>query len=465
MRPSLVKRTTAVAALLALPLGLPAANSTAAQAATPAPNIVLITTDDMTDYDLRWMPNTKRLLRDQGTQISDFISPHPICCPARAEIFTGQYGHNNGVLHNENSPWGGYQALLEKDNNIGKWLDDVGYDTAMIGKFMNGYQAQDGIPAGWDFWNPYVARVYSPYDFTVYNNGDPRLVQGVHTNDYVGNRTARFVSDTAGGSPFFVWASFVAPHGMIRADGKWGPPIPPARHDDLLTNVRAPSLDKPSFNEQNIADKPNYFEKAKVDPARVQAVFTERIQSLLSVDEAVGNLVSTLRETGELDNTVILFTSDNGYHLGEHRYVDKKNTPYEESLQVPLLARGPGVPVGRTVNQTATMVDLAATFLDLGNATAGRTQDGRSLMPIFNGATGYGTHLIQAGADDKPWLFRGVRTSRWTYVRHYTGEIELYDRLNDPYQNFNVAGKRPKTQQRLHNALLALKACQGAECY
>jgi arylsulfatase A-like enzyme len=228
--------------------------------------------------------------------------------------------------------------------------------------------------------------------------------------------------------------------------------------------VRAPSLSKPSFNEEHIADKPNYFEKGKVSSAHMQRLFTERIQSLRSVDDAVGKLVSTLRETGELDSTVILFTSDNGYQLGEHRYAGK-NAPYEESLQVPLLARGPGVPVGKTVNQTATIVDLAATFLDLGNATAGRTQDGRSLMPILNGAGGYGTHLIQAGARNRAWLFRGVRTSRWTYVRHYTSEIELYDRLNDPYQNSNLAGKRPQIQQRLHNAWLALEDCNGAECY
>jgi arylsulfatase A-like enzyme len=457
------KRVAAVVALALLPLALPTASVTTAQAVAPAPNIVLITTDDMTDYDLSWMPKTKRLLRDQGTQISDFISPHPLCCPARAEIVSGQYAHNNGVRHNRGT-WGGYQALRNKDNNIGKWLDDAGYDTAMIGKFINGYQPRFGIPAGWDFWNPYIERVYSPYNFTVHNNGNRRLVEGIHTNDYVGNSTAQFVRDASGGSPFFVWASFVAPHGMLDPRNPWAPPIPAPRHDGLLTNVRAPSLAKPSFNEERIGDKPNYFERGKVNPAKVQRLFTERIQSLLSVDDAVGRLVRTLRQTGELDNTVILFTSDNGYHLGEHRFAGK-NTPYEESLQVPLVARGPGIPVGRTVRQTATLVDLAATFLDLGNATAGRTQDGRSLMPILNGASGYGPHLIQAGRGNRPWLFRGVRTSRWTYVRHYTGEVELYDRLNDPYQNSNVAGRRPATQQWLHNAWLALEDCQGTECY
>lgn len=431
------RRVAAIAALALLPLGLTATNVTSAQAAAPPPNIVLITTDDMNDYDLAWMPNTKALLIDQGTQISDFISPHPICCPARAEIFTGQYGHNNGVQHNKGA-WGGYPALLDADNNIGKWLDDEGYDTAMIGTFMNGYQAEDGIPAGWDFWNPYVEGVYSPYDFTVYNHGDPQLVQGVHTNDYVGDSTAQFVRDTAGGSPFFVWASFVAPHSMTKPGGGWRPPVPATRHDDLLTDVRAPSLDKPSFNEDRIEDKPDYFEQEPVDPAAMQRHFTKRIQSLLSVDDAVGKLVRTLTKTGELDNTVILFTSDNGYLLGEHRYMGK-NTPYEEALQVPLIARGPGVPVGLTVNETANLVDLAATFLHLGNATAGRIQDGRSLMPILNGAAGYGTHLIQAGDNQRPWLFRGVRTER---ARHSSAWAGADDRFTSrSAQTHNVSGR------------------------
>jgi arylsulfatase A-like enzyme len=288
----------------------------------------------------------------------------------------------------------------------------------------------------------------------------------VYTVDYVGQKTVDYIHQLAGPKPFFVWSGQLAPH-MMRTDddAPWQPPIPAPRHVGMFSHLLPPVLSKPSFNEADVSDKPAYLVKCKCRTGRLIHEFRRRIESLQSVDEQVRNVVDALRETGELDSTVIMFVSDNGYQLGEHR-LRGKNYPYEESLQVPFLIRGPGIPAGIRTNAVMGMVDVAATISDLTGAPPQRTLDGRSILPVLTGsAPGYRSMLIQAGTTRRPWLWRGVRTTRWTYVEHTTGFVELYDRAADPYEDRNVAGRHPRVQARLAARLHRLESCSGPGCY
>jgi N-acetylglucosamine-6-sulfatase len=430
------------------------------------PNIVLITTDDMSKSDLRWMPKTRSLLGDAGVEVDGFISNHPLCCPARAQILTGQYGHNNGVHDNEGE-YGGYQSLADAGNHIGAWLKDSGYRAAMVGKHMNGWQFTAEHQPGWTVFDPILKRVYSPYDITMYNNGTPRLHQSIHTSDLMGQLTAKYIRRfSAGDAPFFIWTSQLAPHNM-QVGGQWVPPVPAARHQDLYPNAVPPSLSDPAFNEDDVSDKPLWVQdNPKVLRQRMIDVHRARIRSLRSVDDQVAATVDVLRARGELDNTYLFFTSDNGYLLGEHR-IRHKNVPYEQSLRVPLLVRGPGLPAGVRRARTYSLVDLAPTFTDLAGATADRTLDGRSMMATLRrGAVGYRHSLIQAAEQGLEWWWRGVRSDQYVYVRYHDGFEELYDMADDPAQLQNVAGDPAYALVKADYAarLSRLETCVGLSC-
>ncbi|MGL5826724.1 MAG: sulfatase/phosphatase domain-containing protein, partial [Nocardioides sp.] len=195
-------------------------------------------------------------------------------------------------------------------------------------------------------------------------------------------------------------------------------------------------------------------------------------RTLASVDDAVADTVAALAEAGELENTLIIFTSDNGWMLGEHRYVGKK-LAFEESLRVPFLMSGPGIPAGQTRDQTASVLDIAPTILGVAKVPPGRVLDGKSLMRfVANPSLGSRqTRLIQSGnitgrVDARLWDYRGIREKRYTYMRWSSGFQELYDRKRDPYQLVNVAGDRDykRTLRAMRQRLRVLRDCSG-DCY
>lgn len=445
------------------------------------PNIVLITTDDQADYDLRWMPRTRRLLGQAGVTFRDSVSPHPLCCPARAEILTGQFAQNNGVRTNEGQRHGGYKAMHSYRDTIGPWLRAAHYRTAFIGKFLNGYRSSSPRIPGWDEWHPLLEDMgaYRYYDFSARDNDVIRHYTDVHVSDFIAGETATLVRRFAGQHrPFFIWQSHVAPHGACVPDGDswcWGPPVPARRHSSMLGGVRPPSFDDPAFFERDLTDKPAYLHGLAATPRRREVLhehFTRRIQALQSVDEAVAKTIRVLRQTGELRNTLVLFTSDNGFVLGEHRWMGK-DVPYEPSIQVPLLLRGPGLPRGVTRDATVATVDLAPTFVELAHARPTVALDGRSLVPLAEdaSATGWEDLLIQDGprlgeGDGAGWSYRGVRTARYTYVEYTMYGTELYDRQRDPHELTNVAGDPAyeAVERALRRRAQALRTCSGESC-
>jgi arylsulfatase A-like enzyme len=428
--------------------------------------------------EMRWLPRTRRLLGGSGATFTRFTAPQPLCCPARAQILTGQYAQNNGVRDNS-GPHGGIRAFEKAaPTALPVWLQQAGYRTGFVGKYLNAYTEQHGPQPGWEWFNPTVRGLFDYRGFGQYDDGELTEPAGYHT-DYLADESADFIAGAASDDrPFFLWASYSAPHGTCRGDATGtcsAPPIPAARHQERYDGVRAPFLDDPAFNEADVSDKPRQVtSRGKVSTRAVQRLFAQRIRALAAVDDAVAATVRALREAGELDRTLIAFTSDNGFLFGQHRYVGKI-LGYEEAVRVPLLLRGPGIPEGVQRRQTTAMIDLAPTFADLAGAGPLVPVDGRSLLPYARGNARQRdrTLLVQAGARGphrerkRAWMFRGVRTDRYTYLRWSdSGFVELYDRQRDPHQLRNLA-RDPRysaIERILASRTKRLVRCEGEAC-
>ncbi|WP_232678613.1 sulfatase [Nocardioides sp. R-C-SC26] len=440
------------------------------------PNIVLITTDDMTVTDLRWMPVARDLLTRAGVSFDRALSPHPLCCPARGAILTGQYAQNNGVKSNQ--PPYNFQAL-QSATALPVWLENAGYKTGFTGKYLNGFGTDGPRQEGWTYWDPTMIGHYAYTPFQMYNDGDRRWYPNINNIDYINQRTSSLVEEWAGqDAPFFIWASHVAPHG--RFDAANGFPssaiaLPPKRYENDFANVESPSLSDPGYTDDDVSDNNSLVQsKSKTPREKINEIFRSRIRTLQAVDDGIADLIETLRSTGELDNTYIFFTSDNGYLVGEHHLVTK-NVPYRQSIRVPMIVRGPDVPAGVVRQQRALMIDLAPTFADIAGATPLVEVDGESMLPAIEGdAPLRTTVLIQAGPSKQTddggagWWWRGVTTPRYTYAYFYGDRLEeLYDRQSDPAENVNLAEdpRYAAVVAEMRERTLALVDCIGpAEC-
>jgi arylsulfatase A-like enzyme len=470
-------RRVLVAALLtvvALPGATAATGVDARQAAAPRPNVVVFMTDDQTVESRRVMANVNRLLRDRGAIFVNNFATYPLCCPSRATLLTGQYAHNHGVLGNS-PPAGGY-VMLDHSNTLPVWLRAAGYYTAHIGKYLNGYGTRDPteIPLGWSEWRGSVDP--STYRFTGYTlneNGVLNTYAGYQTDVYAA-KAVRIIRQRAPlARPFFLSVAFLAPHSGAPADpddpgAGIATPSPAPRHRDAFAAEPLPR--PPSFNEADVSDKPLAIRsRFLLPPERVAAIrenYQQELESLLAVDEAVARIVTALRETGELANTLIVFTSDNGFFHGEHRVAQGKNLPYEPAIRVPLILRGPGVPAGLRLTQRVANIDLAPTIIDAANAVAGRTMDGRSLLPIVaNPSMSLRRDLlVERGPGDGQYL--ALRTPSFLYVEHATGERELYDLRTDPYelQSRHADPAYAAVRDDLARRLAHLRFCSGTSC-
>lgn len=447
-------------------------------AARHAPNIVLITTDDQSVDDLAVMSKVRARLAHRGTTFANAFSPYPLCCPARATILTGQYAHNHHVLGNK-PPYGGF-AAFDDDDTLSQWLQAAGYRTAVIGKYLNQYPADDDplyIPPGWDDWRVPVDGVYNYRRFTVNDNGREVRHRGEYQTSYVSDEAVDIVDRYAPGkAPFFLWAGFLAPHEggprepddpRLRHQGSpLRTPTVQKRYRDSLEHLRLPR--KRSINEDDVSDKPHYIRSEDKLPVRaLEELLQQRRESLRSVDDAVARILRALKAHGELRNTVVVFTSDNGFLVGEHRRTGKV-VGYEESARVPMIVAGPGFNTGRTRDTLVSLADLAPTIADVAGAVPGRVQDGTSLGRIAHGRSPGRALLLEAGPDrgNLDRWYTGIRTKRYVYVDYNTGERELYDLRRDPLQLRNLAGRSSHqvVEGRLRTALAALEDCTGADC-
>ncbi|MGL5810453.1 MAG: sulfatase-like hydrolase/transferase, partial [Nocardioides sp.] len=279
------------------PQSISQAAQASAAAADDRPNIVLIMTDDMTAADLSVMPKTRSLLGAQGMTFSEGLSLHPLCCPARAQVLTGQYAQNNGVYTNS-GVYGGYEKLREPDNTLASWLEDSGYRTALTGKFLNGYKwERDGRPTGWTYWNPTIKGTYNYFDYTVAGDGKPADSGGKYVTQHVADDTRGLIEKWAPQpTPFFIWASYVAPHKtcLSELDGLNCStlPRPEPQYENAFTGVTNPARVKKSYNERDVSDKPPLLRKGKRSTSKLERLYLARIRSLASVDDAVADTVA-----------------------------------------------------------------------------------------------------------------------------------------------------------------------------
>jgi N-acetylglucosamine-6-sulfatase len=443
--------------------------------------VVVIMTDDQTAASLSTMQHVNALLAGEGTKFDQAIDSFPLCCPSRATNLTGQYAHNHGVLHN-NPPFGGF-IQLDSTNTLPVWLSNAGYRTMHVGRYLNGYEAKYGIPPGWTDWVglPHSAAfnyvTWKAFDHGVLRSYPDAQHPGEYLTDFETRRGVELIDEASPGDrPFFLSLWYTAPHrgGPTDPDDprRPGTPSPAPRHRDAYAGMRMPR--HPNFNEKNMYDKPQVVADrprlSREFVAGVEENWRQEIESLMAVDEGVAQIVEALRRNGELENTLVVFMSDNGFMHGEHRALAEKVLPYEESIRVPLVMRGPGVPRARLDRRLVGNMDVTSTILDATDVLPGRVQDGRSLLELLAdpGAEWGRDILIENGngANGVP-SYRGIRTYRYLYVEHRTtGEYELYDLKEDPYQLQSVDGhdRYRKVQRDLAVRLRELTSCAGADC-
>ncbi|HWU22828.1 MAG TPA: sulfatase-like hydrolase/transferase [Nocardioides sp.] len=428
-------------------------------------NIVMVVTDDMRTDELAYLPHVQRLLVDRGVWFTHAISPHPMCCPARAELTTGEYAQNNGVHHND-GPYGGFASLIDPDDNLGTWLQRAGYYTAFVGKYLNSYTGQQRI-AGWDLWKAATRHVYD-YDAVRYYGGP--LLHG-----YVAGTTTRFTDRAirAGhrsGKPFYVVSNYLAPHDAVDSSG-FSLPVPAPAYRHACDAIVPGYVSDPAYLTATVNGLPAGMTSAGHPSADFVTESHARICALRSVDDGVARIVQTLRRSGELANTDIVFVSDNGFNLGEHQ-LHGKNWITDESLDVPIVATGPDFPVGVESAVPVSLVDLPATYLQIAGAVAGRPQDGLSLLDVLRSPPLRDTLLVQTGdavEDSSPgFAFRGVTTARYLYAVNPSDPASglLFDRRADPYGLTNVFDdpRYAEIRSALQGRLDILSTCSGADC-
>lgn len=490
------------------------------------PNVVMIIVDDMRADDLRFMPRTRRLLGGQGATFANSFSPYPLCCPARASIFLGQYTHNHRVF-TVAAPYA-FPALKDQ-STLATWLQAAGYSTVLLGKYMNGYgdlpkpgatkgKSLHYVPPGWTDWRASIeggippshsafGNTYAYDDTTLSHQGEGfDNYQGRYQSTVYGDLSTDIIqARAASDKPFFLYASYTAPH-------SGGPPEPddprnvrdrngnpvqiltPARadhvkgmFDDVIT--AAPGA---YWRDPDISDKPRYLRRRlltnRAERVALRELTRQRAEALYLVDRQVKRTIDALAASRELDETLVIFTSDNGYFLGEQGIRQGKTLPHDPSLRTPLLMRGPGIPAGEVRYDPFLSIDFAPTIADVAGATPGVPVDGVSMLDVArHGDIGWRRAVLtelgpkglvrntdesglpldvdDPGERDLRWAI-GIRTDRYLYVDLATKEEELYDMATDPDQYHNLAGKSAHAEllALMREQLTRMRACDASEC-
>jgi arylsulfatase A-like enzyme len=375
-------------------------------------NIVLIMTDDQNVDSLPVMRKLMAFPEGSWVNFANAFVNNSFCCPSRATVLTGQYSHVTGVIDNESG------QKLNDTNTLPVWLAKAGYQTVLIGKYLNNYPWDKGegyVPPGWTL-------------FQVDSRG------GV---DRYTKRALDFINNSK--SPFFLYLAYRAPHYPAR-------PL----HRYAAADVYLPP-DPPNFNEADVSDKPEWLRE--LDPLSQSAIDNwkaERVASqraLLGIDDGVQQIIDALKAKDQLDNTLIIFMSDNGFSWGSHRYI-RKQCAYEECSKIPLLIRYPGLRGNRDEYRLVSNVDLAATIAEYAGIAPALPENGKSLIPVItNTASNWNEEILLERIGTGPFAFYGIRVPGWKYIEYFKGDVELYDLNADPYELQNLAN-RPEYQSK-----------------
>ena len=400
------------------------------------PNFLIILTDDQRYDSMQYMPQTQSVIFDQGATFSHGFITTPLCCPSRSSILTGMYAHNHGVTDNT------YELHKETFFEL---MHTNGYYTGLVGKYLNSWNG-DPRPE-FDSWVSYKFGETRYYNPLLNVNGKWERHQGEYVTYTLGNYAMDFLGKAANQSkPFVLLLAVNAPHD----------PVTPAIEDKDMKLELPPRL--PSFNEVDVSDKPAWVgikNGAGMDEASIKTLDEfrrDQILTLIALDRTLGKVLAKLKETGEMDNTMIIFLSDNGTHWGEHRMTDK-NTLYEESIRVPFAIRYPPLIAKPYVeNKVVANIDIAPTLLDLAQIPIPKDMNGLSMVNLLKHQGDWREGVLIEG-----WPPRGAYTAIHTeqYIYGETvgddtapttdPQLELYDLKSDPFEMENIA-YNPKYQ-------------------
>jgi len=432
-----------------------------AAAAEQRPSFVVIQTDDQTldelyagfgEPRLLAMPNTLRLLAKRGMTFTRYYVSYPLCCPSRVSLLTGRYAHNNGVKGNvqPNGGYFGFSFRAADTHNLAVWLQDTGYRTIHVGKFLNGYGEEPyssgkEVPPGWDAWHS-VLKSDSTHYYYGYELNDNGQIEGpfgdsgswdtreygvrdevgcpfapingqpcLYETDVLTRIADEELTGTSPEQPFYLQLDYTAPHGDFR---KPAGPEPAIRHYGWFEGAPYPHSRSQGFDEGNVNDKPRFIREAPYlslsDIHTYRIYYDKALESLRSIDDGVKEIIDTLGSLHRLRNTYVIFTSDNGFFFGEHRLLGGKFLAYDPSTHLPFLIRGPGIKPNTDSNEIVGNIDIAPTVLELAGAKADKSIDGRSMVPFLHdpGLTTLRPYLFEsfvetsdvetAGAIDQP---------------------------------------------------------------
>ncbi|RAH73838.1 sulfatase family protein [Aspergillus aculeatinus CBS 121060] len=500
---------------LAITWGLMAAleaGLTAAQSASKPPNFLFIMADDqdLKLDSLSYMPFTTKHMQDKGMSFVNHFVTTALCCPSRVSLLTGRQAHNTNVT-DVHPPWGGYPKFISQgfnDNYLPVWMQQAGYDTYYTGKLMNAQSVENYNKPhaagfnGSDFvLDPYT---YDYMNATYQRNHDlPVSYLGRHTTEVLTEKAMGFLEDAlAGERPFFLTVTPIAPHSNMNGTygGGAGPlwmdePIPEERHKHLFPDAKVPRT--ANFNPK----EPTGVSWIHELPYRNQSVidyndhyYRQRLRALQGVDELVDSLITRLEASAQINNTYIIYTSDNGFHISQHRLPPGKTCAFDEDIRVPFFIRGPGIPEGQEQDIVTTHIDIAPTLFSLASLPLRDDFDGTP-MPVAEvegtlhehvAVEYWGQAMLEGGLSNlgTPTVpnntYKAVRILSQEYNLFYSvwcnNEHELYDLSTDPYQvnnlhphvsttNVTILGfDIPAVIDRLDALLLVLKSCQGRTC-
>jgi N-acetylglucosamine-6-sulfatase len=482
-------------------------------AADPAygsqPNFVFILSDDqnLKQFNRRYMRRTRKLIADPGTEFTNYYAATPLCCPSRAAGLTGQYGHNNGVL--SNVP--GYALLRDPENILPAWLQTVGYQTAEVGKWLNGYEKtveeHEAVPPGWDKWHGLVG-AHGYYRFKASQNGE-KVSFRQYITDWIGKTSIGLIDQlSADDDPYYLQINEFAPH--VEAERALSPgrcsgeAVPAPQDERRFEGVGLPN--SPSINEADVSDKPGFVAgKSELTQEQLDLLalrYECRLEALRSLDRSIGEIMDALEASGEMDDTVVIFASDNGTFHGEHRLPGGKGLAYEEAAHMPMAMLVPEKyrgdnPVVPQISEPTSNIDLVPTIVDLAGSptciseSQCRVMDGRSLVGLLAGNQSQWPSNrpllheldlnVEALKDVDRGIscqFRGVRDGRWLYIEHTVVPtpglgtcveatppvVEQYDLARDPSELDNLAAGKQSPATEAAAARLAEITAELADC-
>lgn len=426
------------------------------------------------------MPNLQENIINKGTTFKNSFVTTSVCCPSRVTFLTGQYAHNHGVLTNLDI------SKFNDKSTLAVWLKDSGYRIGFVGKYLNfygQYTEPTYIPPGWDDWNalidPYTYRVYN---YTINDNGILRnygFNETEYQTDVIARISQKFIEDSEkkdDKQPFFLVIQLMAPHKELVTPLcdlnylEFNTIRGPQRYTNYANKIQVPQ--PPSFNEFDLSDKPDYLQK--IEPLNqkniecLEKIFKGRIESMLAVDDLISVIIESLTINDESNNTIIIFTSDNGFLLGQHRLFTK-TLPYEESIRVPLFIYTPGKNTPQSINHLVINNDLAPTIVEYAKANPDIKMDGRSLIPLMENPSyeNWRNKFLIEHFSNIAGIHSAIRTESSILIV-YKNSTEYYDLTSDPYQldsKHDCKLSSCKLEiETLMKLLDELKTCKDSQC-